>query len=264
MQAQAQAEETLLQAQRIFAQQIADAEHENMRMLHNSFEAARRLDEQWKTERDHALEATQRIQRQWDAENAQLEEQRRYAQQVQLEEQRKAELARRDMEFAQSLQREWGNGAGIQAKPRGILGGKGVQRGVAETVRAQRLVEFEQLRKLKEERNLWEISNESKSEDGVVGGKPNFSRPTFTKQPPFQRQQTVRPPQQKPIIQQPLQRQPSLHPQQQKAPPLLECLACMESFKMTEMCVFTCSHAYCKDCTKGNTTSLPIQTVMSS
>ena len=252
MQAQAQAEETLLQAQRIFAQQIANAEQENMRMLHNSFEVARRLDEQWKTERDHALEATRRIQRQWDTENARLEEQRRYAQQVQLEEQRKAELARRDMELAQRLQREWGNGAGIHPKPRGISGGNGVQRGVAETLGTQRLIEREQQRKIKEKQNSWEFSSESESGGGIIGEKINFSRPILAKQPPLQRQQPVRLPQQKPITQQPLRQQPSLHPQQQKAPPLLECLACMESFKMTEMCVFICSHAYCKDCTKGN------------
>jgi hypothetical protein len=263
-QAQAQAKETLIQAQRIFAQQIANAEQENERMLYKSFKAARRFDEQWETERDHTLEATQKIQRQWDAENAQLEEQRRYAQQVQLEEQRKAELVKRDMELAQRLQREWGNGPGVYPKPRDILREKGVQRGHVETLRAQRLTEFKQQQKLKEERNLWENSSESKSEDGTASKKINFSRPISTRQPPIQLQRTVKPPQQKPVTQQPPRWQSNLHPQEQRAPTLLECLACMESFKMTQMCVLTCSHAYCKDCTKGNTRSLPIQPVISS
>lgn len=213
-------------------------------MLHNSFEEARRLDERWKTETYQALEATQKFQSQWNAENTQLEEQRRYAEQVHLEEQRKAEIARLDMELARKLQREWGNRIDIQPKPRDILQGKGMHRGLTGTLRSQKQIEFEKQRKLEEKENLWGNSSTTETRDRT-GVKINFSKLMPTKQPPVQRQN--------PTTQQIPLKIPNLYAKHQNAPPLLDCLACMETFKMTQMCVLTCHHAYCKDCTKGST-----------
>jgi hypothetical protein len=207
LQTRLNAESNELEEQAELAQKLAITEQLRFVNQEDYLVAARHMQDQW--ERDDEIERQNaiRLQEIWNAEDIQLQEQQRFAQELaQADEERMAHI-RRDTAASHIAQREWNNDIRAEEK---------------RTRRAT----MNQIRMDKEKRK------QAEAEAAEARRVARNAQEKLERQQEAERQR---------IEAQELERQ-AHH---------VECLACLDRFDRSSMCILPCQHAYCGTCIKG-------------